>query len=201
MSKTVKIILIILLALFLIVGGLIYAGWRYAGELLERGPEALVELFGEYEEEIDTEMIEDLDLTDSEEPEHVVPEEENPYDLAEEVTPMTEQDIAMDENMQRVLGEVFEKDPKLVEIASYYNLTYVTNRTITDQDIQDARDIFLEDGFTLRGETLEVELESTRTDDKRYTLVFKEMETGNEARIIFSTAKEGEDAQLVRIRF
>lgn len=210
MSKTVKIILIVLLVLFLIIGGLIYAGWRYAGGLLERGPGAIVEIFREHEEDISFEDIErliteeEIDVEMMEEPEYVAPEtakEENPYDLAEEVTPMTEQDIAMDGNIQRVLGEVFEKNPKLVEIAVYYNLTYVTDRPITDQDIQDVRDVFLEDGFKLGEKTLEVELKRTYTGDESYTLVFQEKGTGNEAQVIFLTAEEGDNAQIVKVRF
>ncbi len=206
MNKTVKIILIVVVVLVLIFAGLVYIGWRYAGNLLEEGPEAIAEMFGEYAEDV---PIEEVPVDEIEEEEDLTPEdpeptetEENPYHLEEEITPMTDRNIAVNENIKRVMEEVFEEDPKLIETAAYYDLTYITNRVITEEDVQKVRDVFTESGFEMEEETLEVELDDMSADAESYSLNFivKEEEEEDELRMIFFTTEEGDDTQLIKIR-
>ncbi len=207
MSKGLKIILIILLILFIVGAGTIYLGWRFIGGIAEEGPEGLTEMFEKYEDYLPFDLPEDIeDLEDFEDlyeepvedPVETPTEEENPYDLAKEVAPMTEDDQKMDANIKRVLGEVFEKEPKLVETAIYYNLTYIVDRVIIAEDIQEIGNLFQEDGFKTEDETKEVSLTRSQTGDESYSLEF-DVE-GKKFTVIVSTTKEGEDAQLVRIR-
>ncbi len=204
MSKGLKIALIILLVLFIVGAGAVYLGWRFIGGIVEKGPEGLTEMFEKYGEDVPFDLPEDIeDLEDFEDlyedPVEEPAEKENPYDLAEEVIPMTREHQEMDENIKRVLGEVFEKEPKLTGTGAYYDLTYTTDRVITARDIQEIGNLFQEEGFKTEGETKGVSLAESRTSDGVYSLRF-DVDDRERFRVIASTTKEGSDTQLVKIR-
>ncbi|MGM0482552.1 MAG: hypothetical protein ACQEP6_01655 [Patescibacteria group bacterium] len=122
-------------------------------------------------------------------------EEDNPYDTAETVEPMAERNVVMDEDIREVLGEVFEKEPKLVESGDILILSYVVDRTITSDDVTEIKDLLQEKDY---------ELEGTDARENEYDLNFSaeilDQEYNGNIYVLVHTAEEGENAQKIEVR-
>ncbi len=140
------------------------------------------------QEEAEEDLVPDED-------EDVDTEEENPYDLAEEIIPMDDRNVAMDENFSSVLEKVFEKDPKLVESGEILALAYVVGRVITADDVTKIRGLLEEEGYELVG----TDIEEDKYELNLSAEILGQKYDGN-IYVVFWTAEEGENAQKIEVR-
>ena len=122
-------------------------------------------------------------------------EEEDPYVLAEEIVPIDDRNIAMDEDFRSALEEIFEKEPKLVNAGEILALSYVVDRTITGDDVTEMKALLEERGYGLVG---------TKIEEDRYELnvsaeILDQYYNGN-IYVMFFTAQEGEHAQNIDVK-
>ncbi len=124
----------------------------------------------------------------------VVIDEEGPYEEAETVVPMDPRNETMHETFELVLGEIFEKEPKLINSGDVLALAYIVDRVITPNDVSEVRDLLGEAGY---------ELEGTRTEEDLYELHLSAEILGQEYRgnihVEFYLTEEGEKAQIIKI--
>ncbi len=199
MSKTLKIVSIIVLILFIVGAAAIYLGWRFIGGFIERAPEEVAEMFEKYEQEIPLEEIKEAiekeEAIKETEKEEVEEEEEDLYETVRTVVPMTPRNEVMHEHFKRVLEEVFEKEPKLVGSGDITALAYIVNRVITPDDIIQTRDLLEQEGY---------ELSHSKAEDWRYELRFSAEILDREYGaifVIFSTSEEMEEyTQRIEVR-
>ncbi len=120
---------------------------------------------------------------------------DNPYDTAETVVPMQERNEVLHGDFSYVLGEVFEKEPKLVRSGDILVLSYVVDRIITTDDVSEIRDLLIEEGY---------EPEGTDAGEDSYDLNFSaeilDQEYSGNLYVLIHTAEEGEDAQRIEVR-
>lgn len=128
-------------------------------------------------------------------------EEDNPYDEAEEIAPMEDRTITMDEEFKSVLEEVFEKEPKLVSTSGIEPLNYVVDRVITTDDVSKIKDLLEEKGYETvdtRAEGNEYEFDISISEE-----VLEEKydgDVGGNMYVVIWTAEEGEEAQKIYVR-
>jgi len=121
-------------------------------------------------------------------------DEDNPYEVAETVVPMSPRNEIMHETFNKVLGEVFGEEPKLVNSGDILALAYVVNRVITPEDASEARDLLAEEGY---------ELEGTLTGEDLYELHLSaeilEQEYRGNIHAEFYVTEEGEETQIIKV--
>ncbi len=167
--------------------------WRYG-----IFPLAVVLLFmmGIFGCEIDEEEANNGEIREEEEI-----DEDNPYDEAEEIVPMEDRIIAMDEDFRAVLEEIFAKEPKLVSTSEFQPVNYVVDRVITDDDVSKIKALLEEKGYeTVKTSAEENEYEfdisiSEETLEEKY-----EGNVGGNMYVVVSTAEEGEEAQRIYVK-
>ncbi len=194
MNKTLKIIGIIILILVIVGSIAVYLGWKFIGGFIERGPEETAKMFEKYEQEIPFEEI--REMMEESQIEEIDTEQEDPYETAETVVPMSPRNETMHEHFKKVLGQVFEKDPKLVGSGDITALAYIVDRVITTDDVFQIRDLLQEEGYDLSG---------TDVKGSRYELSFSAEILDQEYRgnifVIISTSQETEEyTQRIEVR-
>ncbi len=128
-------------------------------------------------------------------------DEDNPYEEAEEIVPMEDRIITMDEEFSSVLEEVFEKEPKLVSTGDIQPLDYVVNRVITTDDVTKIKDLLEEKGYetvdsSIEGNEYEFDISITEEIlEEKY-----EGDVGGNMYVVIWTAEEGENAQKIYVR-
>jgi len=128
-------------------------------------------------------------------------DEDNPYEEAEEIVPMEDRIITMDEEFSSVLKEVFEKEPKLVSTGDIQPLDYVVNRVITTDDVTKIKDLLEEKGYetvdsSIEGNEYEFDISITEEIlEEKY-----EGDVGGNMYVVIWTAEEGENAQKIYVR-
>lgn len=145
------------------------------------------------EEEV--EINNDIEEPDTLEEEEVDIDKDNPYDIAEEIVPVADANIALDEDFRDVLGETFEEKPKLITSGESPVLTYIVNRVITSDDVNKIRELLEKKDYEMIGTDIEGDL---------YRLVFRseliEEEFWGDIAVQLWTTEEGENAQKVILR-
>ncbi len=120
---------------------------------------------------------------------------DNPYAAAKTVDPIQDRNVKMDEDFREILGEVFEKEPKLVESGNILILSYVVDRTITSEDVTEIKDRLQEKDY---------ELEGTESKENEYDLNFSaeilDQEYNGNIYVLVHTTEEGENAQKIEVR-
>ncbi len=171
-----KITIIVLLIIVLLVGG-----WYF---------------FYEYEQEDPVEEETEEEVAEKEED---VEEKDDPYEVAEEVAPMSDRNVAMDKDLREIFEEVFGEDPKLTESGEILALSYVVNRNITSDDVSEVKDM-LEDA-----EHGDYEVVGTESQENEYELnlsaEIEGEEYNNNIYIRLFTDEEGEKSQRIEVRF
>ncbi len=166
------------IVIFLVVIALAVGGWyfffEYEAEEVDVDEEEVVIEEDDVEEDVDT---------------------DDPYETAETVVPMQERNEVLHEDFSYVLGEVFEKEPKLVSSGDILVLSYVVDRVITSDDVSEIRDLLVEEGYELVG---------TDAREDSYDLNFSVEVLGQEYSgnfyVLIHTVEEGESAQKIEIR-
>lgn len=128
-------------------------------------------------------------------------DEENPYDDAEKIVPVSDRIIAMDEDFRSVLKEIFEEEPKLVSTSEFNPLVYVVDRVITPDDVSEIKELLGNNGYETAG---------TEAEENRYELDISisgevmeekyEGDVGGNMYVEIWTAEEGEKAQKIYVK-
>ncbi len=147
------------------------------------------------EEEITEEEVE-------EEEEESENDEDDHYETAEEVVPMSDRNVALDEDLSSMLEEIFEEEAKLVQTGEIDALAYVVDRVITPDDVSEMKDLLEENGYETVGTQAKenfYDLNLSVSEDvleERY-----DGEMGGNMYLQMWTAEEGEDAQKIVVKF
>lgn len=181
MSKKAIIVIIIVL----LIGG---AGWYFMSDRAKENgenvddEEVIVEEERKAEEEVNEEDNEEEVPLEEEEP-------TNLYEEAEEVTPTTDRNVELDQDMREIFAEFdFEEEPKLISTGDVTAATYIAERPLTEEDAEKAYDKF---------EDMEkYEIDETASSSEKYEINVSgevgEKEYDGDVYINFWLTEEGE---------
>lgn len=127
---------------------------------------------------------------------------DNPYYEAEEVEPIQNRNVALDEDFSSVLVNVFDEDPKIVSTGDITALEYIVDRVITSDDVKEIEALLDEKGYETVGSdidaqeyTLDISIDEDIVEEKY------DGDPGGNMYVSIYTAEEGENAQKIVITF